>query len=151
VISVRQGRQKFKIVRGPDGSDIEQPLDDSEGGRRTLTQAEIIAIADLGLRAERHYGTPQDLEWARADGTSYLVQSRPITTLSAQAMSEPRPAASTAPTLLLSGLAASLGRASGPVRILTSPDQQTEFLDGEVLVAEMTSRTGCRRCGARPR
>ena len=28
---------------------------------------------------------------------------------------------------------------SGRVRILTSPDQQTEFLDGEVLVAEMTS------------
>ena len=43
------------------------------------------------------------------------------------------------PTLLLSGLAASAGRASGRVRILTSPNQQREFLDGEVLVAEMTS------------
>jgi phosphoenolpyruvate synthase/pyruvate phosphate dikinase len=57
VISVRQGRQKFKIVRGSDGADLEQPLDDSEGGRRTLTKPEIIAIAELGLRAERHYGT----------------------------------------------------------------------------------------------
>jgi pyruvate, water dikinase len=139
LISVRQGRQKFKIVRGPDGADVEQPLTDSESDRRTLAQAEIIAIAELGLRAERHYGAPQDLEWARAAGGTYLVQSRPITTLSAQTTSEPRPAASTAPTLLLSGLAASVGRASGRVRILTSPDQQSEFLDGEVLVAEMTS------------
>ena len=49
------------------------------------------------------------------------------------------PAASTTPTLLLSGLAASVGRGSGRARILTSPDQQREFLDGEVLVAEMTS------------
>jgi pyruvate, water dikinase len=49
------------------------------------------------------------------------------------------PTVSAAPTLLLSGLAASVGRASGRVRILTSPNQQGEFLDGEVLVAEMTS------------
>jgi len=139
LISVRQGRQKFKIVRGPDGADLEQPLDDGEGERRTLAQTEIIAIAELGLRAERHYGTPQDLEWARAAGVTYLVQSRPITTLDAQPQSEARPAASAAPTLLLSGLAASVGRASGRVRILTSPNQQGEFLDGEVLVAEMTS------------
>ena len=81
LLSVRQGKQKFKIVRGPDGADVEQPLDAGEVDRRSLSQAEIIAIAELGLRAERHYGTPQDLEWARAAGATYLVQSRPITTL----------------------------------------------------------------------
>ena len=139
LLSVRQGKQKFKIVRGPDGADVEQPLDAGEVDRRSLSQAEIIAIAELGLRAQQHYGTPQDLEWARAAGATYLVQSRPITTLGAQAASEPRPTASATPTLLLSGLAASAGRASGRVRILTSPNQQREFLDGEVLVAEMTS------------
>jgi pyruvate,water dikinase len=139
LISVRQGRQKFKIVRGPDGADLEQPLTDSETDRRTLTQAEILTIAELGLRAEQHYGAPQDLEWARADGATYLVQSRPITTLNTPPTSEPRPATTTAPTLLLSGLAASVGRASGRVRILTAPHQQTDFVDGEVLVAEMTS------------
>ena len=138
LLSVRQGKQKFKIVRGPDGADVEQPLDAGEVDRRSLSQAEIIAIAELGLRAQQHYGTPQDLEWARAAGETYLVQSRPITTLGAQPASEPRPA-SAAPDLLLSGLAASAGRASGRVRILTSPNQQREFLDGEVLVAEMTS------------
>jgi pyruvate,water dikinase len=138
LLSVRQGKQKFKIVRGPDGADVEQPLDAGEVDRRSLSQAEIIAIAELGLRAQQHYGTPQDLEWARAAGETYLVQSRPITTLGAQPASKPRPA-SAAPDLLLSGLAASTGRASGRVRILTSPNQQREFLDGEVLVAEMTS------------
>ena len=139
LLSVRQGKQKFKIVRGPDGADVEQPLDAGEVDRRSLSQAEIIAIAELGLRAQQHYGTPQDLEWARAAGATYLVQSRPITTLTGQAVSEPRSTASATPTLLLSGLAASAGRASGRVRILTSPNQQREFLDGEVLVAEMTS------------
>jgi pyruvate, water dikinase len=143
LLSVRQGKQKFKIVRGPDGADVEQPLDAGEVDRRSLSQAEIIAIAELGLRAQQHYGTPQDLEWARSAGATYLVQSRPITTLGAQPASERGPAstapASAVPALLLSGLAASAGRASGRVRILTSPNQQREFLDGEVLVAEMTS------------
>jgi pyruvate,water dikinase len=139
LLSVRHGKQKFKIVRGPDGADVEQPLDAGEVDRRSLSQAEIIAIAELGLRAQQHYGTPQDLEWARAAGATYLVQSRPITTLGGQAASQQRPTASANPTLLLSGLAASAGRASGRVRILTSPNQQREFLDGEVLVAEMTS------------
>ncbi|HET9561628.1 MAG TPA: phosphoenolpyruvate synthase [Propionibacteriaceae bacterium] len=143
VLSIRQGKQRFKIVRGPDGAEVEQPLDDGEVDRRSLSQAEIIAIAELGLRAEKHYGTPQDLEWARAAGVTYLVQSRPITTLGAQGASEPRPPSGTPVSatlgLLLSGLAASAGRAAGRVRILTSPSQQRELLDGEILVAEMTS------------
>jgi pyruvate,water dikinase len=139
LLSVRQGKQKFKIVRGPDGADLEQPLDDGEIDRRTLSQAEVVAIAELGLRAERHYGKPQDLEWARAAGVTYLVQSRPITTLDVQPPSGARQVVSAAPAVLLSGLAASAGRASGRVRILTSPHQQGEFGHGEVLVAEMTS------------
>ena len=80
LLSVHQGKQRFKIVRGPDGADVEQPLNASEVDRRSLSQADIITIAELGLRAEQHYGTPQDLEWARAAGATYLVQSRPITT-----------------------------------------------------------------------
>jgi pyruvate,water dikinase len=59
LLSVRHGKQKFKIVRGPDGADVEQPLDAGEVDRRSLSQAEIIAIAELGLRAQQHYGTPQ--------------------------------------------------------------------------------------------
>ncbi|HEX5384842.1 MAG TPA: phosphoenolpyruvate synthase [Propionibacteriaceae bacterium] len=139
LLSVRQGKQKFKIVRGPEGADVELPLDDGEVDRRTVSQDELIEIAELGLRAERHYGAPQDLEWARAEGATYLVQSRPITTLDGQSRSEARPEVPAGPNLLLSGLAASVGRASGRVRILTSPNQQADFLDGEVLVAEMTS------------
>lgn len=139
LLSVRQGKQKFKIVRGFEGADVELPLDDGEVDRRTVSQDEIIEIAELGLRAERHYGAPQDLEWARAEGATYLVQSRPITTLGGQSRSEARPEVPAGPNLLLSGLAASVGRASGRVRILTSPKQQSDFLDGEVQVAEMTS------------
>ena len=113
LISVRAREAKFKIVRGPDGSDIEHPLDDSEGDRRNLTQAERkTRVAELGLRAERHYGTPQDLEWARAAGVTIWSSPARSQLLDARPAGR-RPSPSAAPTLLLSGLAASVGRASG--------------------------------------
>jgi rifampicin phosphotransferase len=47
-----------------------------------LSDAEVRALAKLGERVERHYGAPQDIEWA-IDGAGHiwLVQTRPITTL----------------------------------------------------------------------
>jgi phosphoenolpyruvate synthase/pyruvate phosphate dikinase len=47
-----------------------------------LSDREIRALADLGRRVEKHYGAPQDTEWAIDDaGTLWLTQARPITTL----------------------------------------------------------------------
>jgi pyruvate,water dikinase len=39
------------------------------------------AIGDLAGRVEEHLERPQDIEWAIADGTLWLLQARPITTL----------------------------------------------------------------------
>ena len=130
---VRVGTQDFQIVRGPDGQDQRVTLSPSEASARVLSDDEVLELARLGLAVEAHYATPQDTEWAIADGHQYLVQSRPITTLAGAA---PPPAQG---RILVQGLAASSGRASGAVRILTSPDQGDQFHDGEVLVAAMTS------------
>lgn len=48
---------------------------------QTLTDAQIVKLAQLGTRIEAHYGKPQDIEWALADGALYVTQSRPITSL----------------------------------------------------------------------
>ena len=51
-------------------------------GTPCLTEHQLAALAELGLLAEDHFGTPQDLEWAiDAAGAMWLTQSRPITTL----------------------------------------------------------------------
>ena len=47
----------------------------------SLSDAEAIELARLGLRAQAVFGTPQDLEWVAEDGELLLVQSRPLTTL----------------------------------------------------------------------
>ncbi len=38
-------------------------------------------LARLGAAVERHFGGPQDIEWAWADGRPSLLQARPITAL----------------------------------------------------------------------
>ena len=46
-----------------------------------LDDKAAAVLAELGVRVEQHYGAPQDIEWARADGEFFIVQSRPITAL----------------------------------------------------------------------
>lgn len=53
----------------------------SQQARETLGESQVRAIAELALRCERHFGAPQDVEWAMADGHIHVLQSRPITTL----------------------------------------------------------------------
>jgi pyruvate,water dikinase len=46
-----------------------------------LTAEELRRLAELGVRLEQHFGSPQDIEWVIAAGQLYLLQSRPVTTL----------------------------------------------------------------------
>lgn len=52
-----------------------------KGEQPTLTDNEVINLARLVVKIEKHYGFPVDVEWAREKGKFYIVQSRPITTL----------------------------------------------------------------------
>lgn len=71
--------------RVTDAHAVEQVAVDAE--RQTLpslTDNEVRAVAGLARKAEKHYGQPQDIEWAidgdLPDGTSVvLLQSRPET------------------------------------------------------------------------
>lgn len=49
--------------------------------RETLREEQVRAVAEWSLKCERHFGAPQDVEWAIADGRLYLLQSRPVTAL----------------------------------------------------------------------
>ena len=140
LIHARVGHQTHAIVRGPDGRDLRVELPPEEADARVLDDDEVLEVARLGMRVEEHYGSPQDTEWAYEDGRAYLVQSRPITTLTPEAGGTGAPSArSLELTPLVSGLATSPGVVSGPVRILHDPAEGARLLDGEILVATMTT------------
>ncbi len=100
----------------------------------------IVQLAKLGKKVEDHYNHPQDMEWGLENNKLYVVQARPVTTLNIPTQRhfyalDP----SKVGNLLLEGLSASPGIASGPVRIIKNASQINEVLDGEVLVASMTN------------
>jgi len=49
-----------------------------------LSDEQIFELSDLIVKIENHYGFPCDIEWAYESGVFYIVQSRPITTLSSK-------------------------------------------------------------------
>ncbi len=53
----------------------------SAAERQALPDEQILALARLGQQAQTFFGSPQDMEWAWADGNLYVVQSRPVTSL----------------------------------------------------------------------
>jgi S-adenosylmethionine:diacylglycerol 3-amino-3-carboxypropyl transferase/phosphohistidine swiveling domain-containing protein len=54
-------------------------------GQGVLTTDQARAVAELARRAARHFGRPQDIEWAFERGQLWLLQSRPITSLAGMA------------------------------------------------------------------
>lgn len=129
LLEVRVGNQAFKIVRGADGADARVDLTEAEALQRVLTDDEVLVVGRLGLEVEKHYGAPQDIEWAEEGGKWYLLQTRPITTLGTVGQG----------ALLVSGLGASPGSGHGKVRVLRRPEEGALLQTGEVLVAPMTS------------
>ncbi|MPZ13215.1 MAG: phosphoenolpyruvate synthase [Chloroflexi bacterium] len=84
----RIGRREV-IIRSRSGGGTEHV----EGPAATADAPAVPAralrrVARLGARIERHFGSPQDVEWAWADGKPFILQARPITALPEPA---PRP------------------------------------------------------------
>jgi len=136
-ITTRSVRPKeLAIEAAPGGGTLTRELSGEESGRAVLSDAEVIQLAELGMQIEEHYASAQDTEWSfDPDGTVWMLQSRPITTAGGEHAS----AAGAGGKILVRGLGAAPGSASGRVRLLSDPHDTQAFNDGEVLVAHMTT------------
>ncbi len=140
IIGKEIAKQEWKLIRSDRGkgeeTNIKVPLTTEEQARQKISDRDIITLARIGKRLEEHYRFPQDIEWAKENNELFIVQTRPVTTISEQAV-EVSPEIIT--PVLLSGAPASPGIAAGPVKIVADASQIDKVLDGDVLVAEMTT------------
>ncbi len=108
-----------------------------------LTDSEIQQLARYGLKIEELYGEVQDIEWGFDKDTNelYILQSRPITTLKGDTSMEEREETKEQEELvmLVRGLAASPGIASGKVRNIKDITEIDRVKDGDILVTVMTN------------
>jgi pyruvate,water dikinase len=129
--------KKLEMVRDPEtGDTVSEPLEDERRTARVLTDEEIAELVAMGERVEEHYDTPQDVEWAIADGTVYMLQSRPITTIAEDSGTE---TTGSDGEQLLTGLGASPGIAAGAVRTIRKLDQLDKVGEGDIIVTPMTT------------
>ena len=72
--------KEVELVPSPDGGVVERELEADRRTAPSLSPDQVKAVAELAKQAERHYGSPQDVEWAvDQHGGVVLLQSRPET------------------------------------------------------------------------
>ena len=139
VLSATVADKKIEMVKDAEtGETIEREVPEDRRNVRVLDEAELGRLVELGERAETHYDEPQDVEWAIVGDDVFMLQSRPITTISEGSKSESA-ANENDGDVLLKGLGASPGIASGPVRIIGKLDQLDKVGEGDIIVTEMTT------------
>ncbi|MGW6191063.1 phosphoenolpyruvate synthase [Bacillus cereus] len=73
--------KKLAIYALKEGGTETVQIDPVQQKIQTLSEQQILQLAQIGRQIEAYVGCPQDIEWCFVDDTFYIVQSRPITTL----------------------------------------------------------------------
>lgn len=73
--------KKIAIYAVKEGGTETKQIDPAQQKLQTLSEQQILQLAQIGRQIEAYFGCPQDIEWCLAHDTFYIVQSRPITTL----------------------------------------------------------------------
>jgi len=149
IIEANVNLQEKMITRAKGGGDEWVGVPEELQEKQKLSDAEILELAKIGLEIEKHYNSPQDVEWAVEGGDIYITQSRAITTLDKnkreKTASVVETKASTANksvssgNVILKGYGASPGIGVGPVRLVLDKSEFYKVNEGDVLATKMTT------------
>ena len=89
ITAAQIGDKALAIRPTAGGGTFQEQLSARERAARVLDDAQVLELAEWGARIEAHYGKPQDIEWAMAEGRFFILQARPITSLFP--LPQPRP------------------------------------------------------------
>lgn len=109
----------------------------SKSDKQKISDKYVLQLAEIGKKIHKHYFFPQDIEWALAKGKLYIIQARPITTLSDNVVTELPSTEHREP--ILKGAPASPGIVSGPVKQVPDVKHLDKVLKGDILVTDMTT------------
>ncbi|MDD5340575.1 MAG: phosphoenolpyruvate synthase [Candidatus ainarchaeum sp.] len=152
-------KQPWMLIK-VEGKNKRVEIKDDAQGRQKLSDLEIKDLAKICRKIEEHYGYPQDIEYAFEKDNLYIVQSRPITTLTnkaglekgtggelvkpmenRQATAQPKAQGQGVgqAKAILRGLGASPGIGMGKVKLVKTSKEIKNMERGDILVTEMTT------------
>ncbi|MEM0057547.1 MAG: phosphoenolpyruvate synthase [Candidatus Bathyarchaeia archaeon] len=153
IISRRIATKKVMSIRDPaTGRTVQVEVPIEKQNQPCLTDEEVLKLAELAVKIEKHYGKPQDIEWAVDADLSFpdnifIVQSRPETVWSLKAeLPEKKIEASLAKPLealkvVVRGIpAGKRGIGAGVARVVLNPEEAAKVMQkGDILVTDMTN------------
>jgi pyruvate,water dikinase len=145
------GSKKVKMVYFEGGtreSTRNIPTSSAERQRFCITDQEVLTLAEYAIAVEKHYtasagrARPMDIEWAKdgVDDQLYVVQARPETVVSQRQGNVLETYEIKSPgQVLTTGRSVGEKIASGNARVISDAAHLSQFMPGEVLVADITT------------
>ncbi len=132
--------QHAMLVCAPEGEVVETAVADTAAAGQSLTDEEVQALARHAISLEKHFSSPQDIEWAIGkDNQPYILQSRPLR-ITAPKAGKPVPThVDGYPVLIRKGAIACKGIGFGKAHLVRTDEDLKDFPEGAVLVARHTA------------
>lgn len=129
------GKKTTRIDRGKNRTGvITCDVPEHQQTAPTLDEATAVHLAALGIRVTELLGGSQDIEWAIADGTAWLLQARPVTA--------PLPATRRRDSMpddpSLCGTPGAHGITTGNARIVRGPSDFGRVRTGDIVICPYT-------------
>jgi pyruvate,water dikinase len=143
IIEKTVGEKATKMVLGTGGT-VRTRIKETtatERARLVLGDEEVLALARWAVAIERHYERPMDMEWAKdgVTGELFIVQARPETVQSRRSATKFTVHRLTGTgDVLVTGAAIGDAIATGTACVIKSAADIERFVDGSILVTEMT-------------
>ncbi len=135
ILNKKIANKKIAITRDSGGNKEVVKLNEEKSKHQVLKDFEITKLTEIALKLEEHYQKPQDIEFAIEGEEIYIVQTRPITTIESRVEKSEEIKGE----IILEGLGASPGIASGKIKIIHNLDELKKIEKGDVLVTAMTN------------
>ncbi len=139
------GAKAIKMIytgSGVTGKSVQTvPVAEADRRRFSLTDADVMELAQQALIIEKHYQRPMDIEWGKDgdDGKLYILQARPETVKSRDNANQmERYALKEKGKALCEGRSIGARIGNGTVRIIKDVTEMYLVQTGDILVSDMT-------------
>ncbi|MBU2592898.1 phosphoenolpyruvate synthase [Patescibacteria group bacterium] len=137
ITEIKTVPQKMQLIKRK-GRTVKTMVPKNKIKLQKLSSPQIVELAKTGEALHKHYFFAQDIEWALEKGKLYILQTRPVTTISSAVRKEDSQIGVDG-ELVLKGDSASPGIGQGRVVIIQKAEQINRIKKGDCLIAKMTS------------
>jgi len=143
ILSRKIGKKALRMIYN---SDPKNPVKDvkvspADQRKQSITNEQVLQLADWAIMIEKHYNKPMDMEWALdgKDHKLYIIQARPETVQSQKDRNViEKYNLSKKGKVLLSGQSVGDKIGAGEVNRIMNVKDISKFKQGQVLVTDMT-------------